>query len=72
MERLDLGGNWMSPEGGMAICRLLEENDYITEMVCTAVNIARASIKTKQAESSWMRQTPPPLQLKSIATVNSV
>ncbi|PVD26038.1 hypothetical protein C0Q70_13706 [Pomacea canaliculata] len=32
VERLDLGGNWMSPEGGMAICRLLEENDYITEM----------------------------------------
>lgn len=41
MERLDLGGNWMSPEGGMAICRLLEENDYITEMVCTGVNFER-------------------------------
>ena len=36
VERLDIGGNWIMPEGGRAISKLLEENEYITEMVRTA------------------------------------
>nr|KAG5700879.1 hypothetical protein BaRGS_012286 [Batillaria attramentaria] len=32
VEKLDIEGNWIMPEGGRAISRLLEENEYITEV----------------------------------------
>jgi len=33
LEKLNLNGNWIEGEGGEAIARMLEENEYITELV---------------------------------------
>ncbi|KAL4238564.1 hypothetical protein ACF0H5_003271 [Mactra antiquata] len=32
LEKLNLQGNWIEGEGGVAMARMLEENDYITEL----------------------------------------
>ena len=44
VERLDIGGNWIMPEGGRAISKLLEENEYITEMVSTLLSVVFPSV----------------------------
>lgn len=33
LEKLDLRGNWIEGEGGEAVARMLEENDYVTDVV---------------------------------------
>ncbi|KAH9496111.1 hypothetical protein Btru_012062, partial [Bulinus truncatus] len=33
LERLDLCGNWIGPDGGDSVARLLEENDYVTDVI---------------------------------------
>lgn len=33
LEKLNLQGNWIEGAGGLAMARMLEENDYITELV---------------------------------------
>lgn len=33
LEKLNLQGNWIEGEGGLAMARMLEDNDYITEIV---------------------------------------
>ena len=35
LERLNLAGNWMEGEGAMHMSRMLQENDYITDLVCS-------------------------------------
>ena len=33
LEKLNLQGNWIEGDGGSAMARMLEDNDYITELV---------------------------------------
>lgn len=33
LEKLNLQGNWIEGAGGLAMARMLEDNDYITELV---------------------------------------
>lgn len=38
LEKLDLRGNWIEGEGGEAVARMLEENDYVTDVVSILKN----------------------------------
>lgn len=38
LEKLNIQGNWIEEEGGRAMARMLEENDYITEMVNISIS----------------------------------
>ena len=38
LERLNLSSNWLEGEGGQALARTLEENDFISELVSTRKN----------------------------------
>ena len=33
MESLNISGNFIKDEGAYAVCRMLEENDYVVEIV---------------------------------------
>jgi hypothetical protein len=35
IERLNLEGNWMEADGAKAMAKMLEENDYISDVVST-------------------------------------
>lgn len=39
LEKLNLQGNWIEGDGAAAMARMLEENDYITELVSRFVFI---------------------------------
>lgn len=43
LEKLDLRGNWIEGEGGEAVARMLEENDYVTDVV----SILKSPLKFK-------------------------
>ena len=38
LEKLNLQGNWIEGDGGSAMARMLEDNDYITELVSKIIN----------------------------------
>jgi len=37
--KLDVCDNWLGPQGGNAVCEMLKENCFITELVCTLVTV---------------------------------
>ena len=43
LEKLNLQGNWMTGDGGAAMARMLEDNDYITELVSDLLHIFKTS-----------------------------
>ena len=40
LEKLNLQGNWIEGDGGLAMARMLEDNDYITELVSIRGSVA--------------------------------
>uniref|UniRef100_A0A2C9LM68 Uncharacterized protein n=1 Tax=Biomphalaria glabrata TaxID=6526 RepID=A0A2C9LM68_BIOGL len=63
LERLDLSGNWIGPDGANSMARLLEENDYVTDVVSKTKSkggCAGHMVKRKSYLSglkSWLRLT---------------
>lgn len=55
MERLDLTGNGMGDEGGVALAKVIRDNEYITEFVYTVIALITFTFKNTNVSECYLR-----------------